>query len=30
MPIATGVYNILNREVEPADFLENFLNDLGR
>ena len=30
MPIATGVYNILNREIEPAVFLENFLNDLGR
>jgi glycerol-3-phosphate dehydrogenase (NAD(P)+) len=29
MPIATGVYNILNREIEPADFLENFLNELG-
>jgi glycerol-3-phosphate dehydrogenase (NAD(P)+) len=29
MPIATGVHNILNREIEPADFLENFLNSLG-
>jgi glycerol-3-phosphate dehydrogenase (NAD(P)+) len=29
MPIATGVHNILNREIEPADFLENFLNGLG-
>jgi glycerol-3-phosphate dehydrogenase (NAD(P)+) len=29
MPIATGVHNILNREIEPADFLENFLNELG-
>lgn len=29
MPIATGVHLILNREIEPADFLENFLNGLG-
>jgi len=29
MPIATGVHNILNREIEPADFLENLLNGLG-
>jgi glycerol-3-phosphate dehydrogenase (NAD(P)+) len=29
MPIATGVHHILNRESEPAEFLENFLNGLG-
>jgi len=29
MPISTGVYHILNREIEPAAFLENFLNGLG-
>jgi glycerol-3-phosphate dehydrogenase (NAD(P)+) len=29
MPISTGVHQILNREIEPADFLENFLNGLG-
>jgi len=29
MPIATGVHHILNREIEPADFLDNFLNGLG-
>jgi len=29
MPIATGVHQILNREIEPANFLENFLNGLG-
>jgi glycerol-3-phosphate dehydrogenase (NAD(P)+) len=29
MPIATGVHQILNRETEPSDFLENFLNGLG-
>ena len=29
MPVATGLYQILNREIEPADFLHNFLNELG-
>jgi glycerol-3-phosphate dehydrogenase (NAD(P)+) len=30
MPIAVGMYQILNREIEPLDFLEGFLNELGR
>jgi glycerol-3-phosphate dehydrogenase (NAD(P)+) len=29
MPIAIGLYQILNREIEPYDFLKNFLNALG-
>jgi glycerol-3-phosphate dehydrogenase (NAD(P)+) len=29
MPIAVGLYQILNREIEPNDFLKNFLNALG-
>ena len=29
MPISTGLHQILNREIEPIDFLENFLNGLG-
>ena len=29
MPISTGLYHILNREIEPPDFLENVLNGLG-
>jgi glycerol-3-phosphate dehydrogenase (NAD(P)+) len=29
MPIAAGVYQILNREMEPLEFLENFINGLG-
>jgi glycerol-3-phosphate dehydrogenase (NAD(P)+) len=29
MPISTGMHQILNREIEPVDFLENFLNGLG-
>jgi glycerol-3-phosphate dehydrogenase (NAD(P)+) len=29
MPISTGVHQILNREIEPAVFLEIFLNGLG-
>jgi glycerol-3-phosphate dehydrogenase (NAD(P)+) len=28
MPIAVGIYQILNREIEPLDFLRNFLNGL--
>jgi len=30
MPIALGMYQILNREIEPLDFLKNFMNELGR
>jgi glycerol-3-phosphate dehydrogenase (NAD(P)+) len=30
MPIAVGMYHILNREIEPFNFLEDFLNELGR
>jgi glycerol-3-phosphate dehydrogenase (NAD(P)+) len=29
IPISVGMYQILNREIEPFDFLENFLNGLG-
>jgi glycerol-3-phosphate dehydrogenase (NAD(P)+) len=29
MPISVGLYHILNREIEPLDFLQNFLNELG-
>jgi glycerol-3-phosphate dehydrogenase (NAD(P)+) len=29
MPISVGLYQILNREIEPLDFLRNFLNGLG-
>jgi glycerol-3-phosphate dehydrogenase (NAD(P)+) len=29
MPISTGLAQILNREMEPLDFLRNFLNELG-
>jgi glycerol-3-phosphate dehydrogenase (NAD(P)+) len=29
MPISVGLYQILNREIEPLDFLRNFLNELG-
>jgi len=29
MPTATGVYSILNREIEPVGFLDSFLNSLG-
>jgi glycerol-3-phosphate dehydrogenase (NAD(P)+) len=29
MPIATGLYQILNREIEPYNFLKNFLKELG-
>jgi glycerol-3-phosphate dehydrogenase (NAD(P)+) len=28
MPIAVGIYQILNREIEPFDFLKNFLSGL--
>jgi glycerol-3-phosphate dehydrogenase (NAD(P)+) len=28
MPISMGLYQILNREIEPLDFLQNFLNEL--
>ena len=30
MPISTGIYQILNRDLEPSDFLKNILNRLGR
>jgi glycerol-3-phosphate dehydrogenase (NAD(P)+) len=29
MPISTGLYQILNREIEPLNFLRNFLNNFG-
>jgi glycerol-3-phosphate dehydrogenase (NAD(P)+) len=29
MPISLGLYHILNRETEPAEFLKEFLQDLG-
>ena len=29
MPIALGMYQILNREIEPFNFLQNFLDNLG-
>ena len=29
MPVSVGLYQILNREIEPLDFLRNFLNELG-
>ncbi|MDR0583459.1 MAG: NAD(P)-dependent glycerol-3-phosphate dehydrogenase [Treponema sp.] len=29
MPVSVGLYHILNREIEPLDFLRNFLNGLG-
>jgi glycerol-3-phosphate dehydrogenase (NAD(P)+) len=28
MPISLGIYQILNREIEPEHFLESYLNDL--
>ena len=30
MPVSTGLYRILNREMEPLDFFGSFLNGLGR
>jgi glycerol-3-phosphate dehydrogenase (NAD(P)+) len=30
MPVSTGLYQILNREIEPLEFLRNFLNDMGK
>jgi glycerol-3-phosphate dehydrogenase (NAD(P)+) len=30
IPISTGIYHILNREIEPFDFLKNYLEELGR
>jgi len=30
MPISEGIHQILNREIEPHAFLEQFLNGLGR
>jgi glycerol-3-phosphate dehydrogenase (NAD(P)+) len=29
MPVSIGLYQILNREIEPLDFLRNFLDALG-
>jgi glycerol-3-phosphate dehydrogenase (NAD(P)+) len=29
MPVSTGLYQILNREIEPLDFLRSFLDGLG-
>jgi glycerol-3-phosphate dehydrogenase (NAD(P)+) len=29
MPIAVGLYQILNREIEPLNFLKNYLDNLG-
>ncbi|MDR0876563.1 MAG: NAD(P)-dependent glycerol-3-phosphate dehydrogenase [Treponema sp.] len=29
LPVSVGLYQILNREIEPLDFLQNFLNELG-
>ena len=29
MPVSAGLYHILNREIEPLDFLQSFLNGLG-
>jgi glycerol-3-phosphate dehydrogenase (NAD(P)+) len=29
MPVSTGLYRILNREITPLDFLRNFLEGLG-
>jgi glycerol-3-phosphate dehydrogenase (NAD(P)+) len=28
MPVSVGLYQILNREIEPFEFLQNFLNEL--
>jgi glycerol-3-phosphate dehydrogenase (NAD(P)+) len=28
IPVSMGLYQILNREIEPLDFLQNFLNEL--
>jgi len=30
LPLSTGLCQILNRELEPLDFLKNFLNEMGR
>ena len=30
LPVSVGLYQILNRETEPLDFLRNFLNELDR
>ena len=29
LPVSTGLYQILNREIKPLDFLESFLNGLA-
>jgi len=30
MPIAVGIYQILNRETDPFNFLQNYLDNMGR
>ena len=30
LPISMGLYQILNREIEPLDFLKSYLNEMGR
>ncbi|MCL2478283.1 MAG: NAD(P)-dependent glycerol-3-phosphate dehydrogenase [Treponema sp.] len=30
LPLSTGIYRILNREIEPLDFLKDYLNEIGR
>jgi len=30
LPISIGLYQILNREIEPLEFLKNYLNEMGR
>ena len=30
MPLSIGIYQILNREIEPHAFLEQYLKDMGR
>jgi len=29
LPVSTGVYQILNREIKPMEFLESYLSELG-
>ena len=30
LPISTGMCRMLNREIEPFDFIKNYLNEMGR
>ena len=30
LPLCLGIYQILNRETEPLDFIKSYLNELGR